>query len=98
MASIGLTARVLAHRKIEIIWADKAAAFLALGWVAILSMGWLLAILACGFAGACLLAKDTAVLALEVGLALVLPMWLTLTGLDALFRGPARRLERKRSA
>lgn len=102
MSSVGLTTPVLAHpanqrRRIEIIWADKAAAFIALGWVALLLVGWLFAIVACGYAGACLLAKDTAILALEVGLALVLPMWLALTGLDALFHGPARRLAKARS-
>lgn len=101
MASIGLTTPRLVRsprRKIEIIWADKVAAYLAVGWLGLLTVGWLFAIIACGFSGACLLAKDTAVLALEAGLALVLPTWLALTGLDALFHGPARRLARTRAA
>ena len=101
MGGIGITTPVLAHsstRRIEIIWADKAAAYVAVGWLAMLFVGWLLAIVACGLAGANLLAEDTAVLALEVGLAIVLSAWIAFTGLDRLFHGPARRVARNGSS
>ena len=79
------------RRRVEIIWADKVAMCAAIGWIVLLLIAWLMAIMACGVAGAWLLAKDTAVLALEAGLALVVPIWFALTGLDLLFKGPARR-------
>ena len=94
MSSIGLRWPALprlSQRRIDIIWADKIALFLAVGWTGLLAFAWLMALVACGYAGALLLAKDTAVLALEAGLALVVPVWIALTGLDLLFKGPARR-------
>jgi hypothetical protein len=97
MSSFGLSGPVLAapsKRRVEIIWADKAAMCLAIGWAGLLLAAGLMAIVAWGFAGACLLAKDTAVLAVEAGLALVLPIWFALTGIDLLLKGPARRRAR----
>jgi hypothetical protein len=84
----------LPGRPVEVIWADKVAAFLAMGWLGLMIVAWLIAIMACGLAGANLLAKDTAALAVEAGLAIVFPIWIALTGLDRLFHGPARRLAR----
>lgn len=65
--------------------------YMAIGWTALLFVGWIMAVIACGVAGASLLAKDTAMLAFEAGLGMVLLVWFALTGLDLLFRGPARR-------
>jgi hypothetical protein len=99
MSSIGLTEPILAapsKRRVEVIWADRTALYVAIGWAAFLLIGWLMAAVACGVAGACLLAKDTAILALEIGLVLVLTAWFALTGLDFLFKGPARRKARSR--
>jgi hypothetical protein len=79
------------RRRFEIIWADRIAIYVAIGWAVFLLLAWLMAIVACGFAGGWLLVKDTAMLALEAGLALVVPIWFALTGLDLLFKGPARR-------
>jgi hypothetical protein len=98
MSNNGAAGPILAppssRRHINVTWADKTAMYVAAGWLAALAIGWLMAIVACGVSGANLLARDTAVLAVEAGLALVLPVWFALTGLDILFHGPARRLSR----
>jgi hypothetical protein len=99
MSGIHLSAPVVApplKARLEIIWADKAAMYIAIGWATFLLIAWLIAIVGCGCAGAWLLAKDTAVLALEAGSVLVLTVWFALTGVDLLFRGPARRKARSK--
>jgi hypothetical protein len=93
MSSIGLRLPSFptSRQRVEVTWADKFAFYAAIGWAGLLLVGWSMAWLACGYAGACLLAKDTGVLALESGLALVVPIWFVMTGLDVLFKGPKRR-------
>ena len=77
-------------------WADKVAIVFALVWVALILICWLLAIVGCGIAGADNLIKGTILLAVESGVAIMLPVWIVLRASDFALIRLTRRLAHRR--
>ncbi len=83
--------RSKSSKRSPFIWADKAATVFALMWIALIFIGWLLAIVGCGIAGADNLLKGTILLAVESGVAVILPIWIVMRAVDFLLVRPSVR-------
>jgi hypothetical protein len=92
LASSPSGARSKSSNRSPFIWADKLAIVFALLWIALVLIGWLLAIVGCGIAGANNLLKCTILLAIESGFALILPVWIVLRAVDFVLVRFTRRL------